>query len=1305
MASSDTESREQSLSSRGDDLSDMVGVGMITRKRAAEQQSVHPQKRSRAGLSDVNRTNAGGQVLSESEGGTDSSFQHTPPSHFNSGRGMQNSNVDATVDGAASLSGRVLGGKVKETGAKRKKSFQGGHDPVNDMSLIDVIKNHGKLVPQAAKNWVERYEVDSKAALTDLLMMLFEACGVQYQGDEGPVDEIDVDDVVVFLVNQARDGNLEDYLGSKQKDLKNFKDNLLLFWDSLVIECQDGPLFDQLFLEKCMDYVIALSCTPPRVFRRVTTLVGLQLVTSLVTVAKTLGGQRETTQRQLNAEKKKRKDGPRVESLNKTLSVTHEKITMAEEMMRKIFTGLFMHRYRDVDPDIRMACIRAIGSWIVSYPSLFLQDLYLKYLGWTLNDKNPAVRKTSIAALQCLYEVDDNVPSLSLFTERFCNRMIELADDIDATVAVNAIGLLKQLLRHQLLVDDELGTLYDLLIDESPLIRHAVGELVHDHLICQKFSTSQSMPKGMSNDASEVQIGRLLQILREFSADPILSDYVIDAVWEEMKAMKDWKCIISMLLDDNPRIELTEKDATNLVRVLCASVKKAVGEKIVPTADSRKGSLTKAQKEALDNSRREVTAGMIKHYPQMLRKYLADKEKISPLVEIIMHLKLELYSLKRQEQSFMNSLQLIKDAFFKHGEEKTLKSCVKAFTFCASESQADLQDSAQNKLKELEDELVLKLRSAIKQAGVSEDEYSLTVNLKRLYQLQLLKFVSSESLFADVLCLVKDFNNLDDEVIRLVLLNMHLHVTWSSRSIEIDNPSDTGMVAFLSKRDNLISQLEYFTDNVLESCEQGAARSELTSTICVILADLWSLFSEAKLNLTKQQCLGFCPSEAMLKKFWKLCEYRLNAADDDEEEEDSNEHVDEINQKDVVMSAAAKLVAHEMVPKDFLGAEIISHFILHGGIVAETVKHLITLLKKNSKGDDLPKMCLEATKRAYQRHVLEASKNDEDWTTSKSFLQCKELASRLSATFLGSARDKHKPNILKIVNEGIEYAFKDAPKQLPFLEGGVLQFALKLPLPDVQEIIKHVQKRVEGINTDEDPSSWRPYFTFVDYLQEKHLKNEGEREASVAKHHIPRPKKAKAVKGKILFEGQDSTDDEDAHSESDQEDAEAEDDDTPLSHVRQASKFVNVKATKTESAEKARRTLPKIPGKSLRETRTDTSESAQPESGSIGAEVNVAHDLFASATEEQLPIGLGRQSQFVHSGLRAEKTPAGGVNTRAAPRNFNSGDYGKTMSSSSAEDHSRVSKEYLSGQNVSKTFLSSSEDIDDEFVGARRLRL
>lgn len=151
---------------------------------------------------------------------------------------------------------------------------------------------------------------------------------------------------------------------------------------------------------------------------------------------------------------------------------------------------------------------------------------------------------------------------------------------------------------------------------------------------------------GGDNESSEVHLGRMLQILREFPDDPILSAYVIDDVWDDMKAMKvyspkthfsliviyekfkfdemlcmltlvqqshifvallhfiymflqDWKCIISMLLDENPMIELTDVDATNLVRLLHASSRKAVGEKIVPATDNRKQNYTKAQKVLL----------------------------------------------------------------------------------------------------------------------------------------------------------------------------------------------------------------------------------------------------------------------------------------------------------------------------------------------------------------------------------------------------------------------------------------------------------------------------------------------------------------------------------------------------------------------------------------------------------------------------------------------------------------------------------------------------------------------------------
>lgn len=45
-----------------------------------------------------------------------------------------------------------------------------------------------------------------------------------------------------------------------------------------------------------------------------------------------------------------------------------------------------------------------------------------------------------------------------------------------------------------------------------------------------------------------------------------------------------------------------------------------------------------------------------------------------------------------------------------------------------------------------------------------DDDYSLTVNLRRLHQLQLNKALANDSLFADLAGLLENFNNLEDEV-------------------------------------------------------------------------------------------------------------------------------------------------------------------------------------------------------------------------------------------------------------------------------------------------------------------------------------------------------------------------------------------------------------------------------------------------------------------------------------------------------------------------------------------------------------
>lgn len=56
-------------------------------------------------------------------------------------------------------------------------------------------------------------------------------------------------------------------------------------------------------------------------------------------------------------------------------------------MMNTTFRGVFVHRYRDQLPEIRAACIEELGAWMKTAPEEFLNDGYLKYLGWTLHDK------------------------------------------------------------------------------------------------------------------------------------------------------------------------------------------------------------------------------------------------------------------------------------------------------------------------------------------------------------------------------------------------------------------------------------------------------------------------------------------------------------------------------------------------------------------------------------------------------------------------------------------------------------------------------------------------------------------------------------------------------------------------------------------------------------------------------------------------------------------------------------------------------------------------------------------------------
>lgn len=42
---------------------------------------------------------------------------------------------------------------------------------------------------------------------------------------------------------------------------------------------------------------------------------------------------------------------------------------------------------RDVIPEIRAICMEELTMWMKQYSSVFLNDSYLKYVGWMMHDK------------------------------------------------------------------------------------------------------------------------------------------------------------------------------------------------------------------------------------------------------------------------------------------------------------------------------------------------------------------------------------------------------------------------------------------------------------------------------------------------------------------------------------------------------------------------------------------------------------------------------------------------------------------------------------------------------------------------------------------------------------------------------------------------------------------------------------------------------------------------------------------------------------------------------------------------------
>ncbi len=349
--------------------------------------------------------------------------------------------------------------------------------------LAKKEKSPGEKANRLAAEWTLRYQEDKASAAAEMYTLLTNASGCKARIYKPELMNSECAVILKRIENELRQGNVnpDDPMTEKGKLYKNFKNDLKLFMRAVVRETIDSrDLFDDTMFEMFREIFQTCSSSSARVVRVVATEMGLTVISGLVNACLSHSKQAALKQRQLdNALASKRKEA-KVEAaaIKKIMDECSKNTEACAGMIKEMFNGIFTGRFRDYDAHIRASCIAAVSTWMLEYPFMFLTDFYLKYLGWSMNDKSPLVRLEVLKGLRRLYADETNASIMDGFTNRFSERIKELLADVDPMVVCEAIFVVSQLREYETYDADTMNGVLHLLTEENESIRVTAAKVL-----------------------------------------------------------------------------------------------------------------------------------------------------------------------------------------------------------------------------------------------------------------------------------------------------------------------------------------------------------------------------------------------------------------------------------------------------------------------------------------------------------------------------------------------------------------------------------------------------------------------------------------------------------------------------------------------------------------------------------------------------------------------------------------------------------------------------------------------------------
>ncbi|XP_038612983.1 cohesin subunit SA-2-like isoform X2 [Tachyglossus aculeatus] len=1043
----------------------------------------------------------------------------------------------------------------------RRKARRGrGGQVVEAVTLFEVVSVGSDAIQSVVDDWVRAYKADRDGALLDLINFFIQCSGCQglvtaemFQSSpkndlsRKMAEEFDEETGLqykkfmaypwILTVTWPVDMENDSYpLIRPGPYWKKFRANFCEFTAVLIQQCQAGILYDGYLMDTVISLLTGLTESMVRALRHTSTLAAMKLLTALVDVILKLDVSQRNAQRLYEVEKKRvtgRKAGYPLDELDRRKKELERKPVEIENMVNALFRGTFLWRYRDVIPEIRAICVEEMGSWLRMHPAMFLNDSYLKYVGWMLYDK-PEVRLKCLLGLKGLYDRKDLAFKMDLFSSRFKERIVSMTLDKDGEVAVEAVKLLMLMSRNceDALSPADRDALCRLVYAVHRPLAVAAGEFLHKRLL----DSGSSQEECLSGKRGKFgcRVSRLKRLLAFFLEGEMQSHvtYLVDSLWDwAADLLKDWECMTALLLGDLGEEEeaLSPAQETALVEMVAVTVRQAAeGHPPGGRAAARKVLSAKEKKVQLEDCTR-MTTHFSATLPRLLDKFSADAGKVADLLQVLRYFDRDAYANGDAGKHGSELTEQVKGLVLRHREPGVLEACAVAFAVLCGHEPTRPGGAALARSR-LTDQLAAHLARLLEDffregEGLRADEEGvaqISATLQRISAFYSTLDLSGRSVSGKterLLAAGAEHGSLPVQIALPALQCSYYSLLWQLASASDGQLSGDDTVE-LKNRVKCFCQV---CGSYLSHPER-----DLSEKAFVLLCDLLFASShrgpgdEAGFGLSflppapelQSAILGFVRDRVFVEEeddgTSGPAEEAAEGQKMEEEEKKRKERERKLTalpRRRSLLAVYCKLIASDVVDGSS-AAEVFGHYVKAYDDFGDIIKETLSRTRHNSQVGTARTLIL-CLKKSFQKH-LEAR--------DPSLAHVRELARRFSLTF-GWDQVKSREAVTTIHKEGIEFAFhgfpgaegNPHPPNLSFLMV-VGEFSSKLLRPDRRLVYGYLQRFIPEHKGLERGEGWQPLACYRNSL----LSGQDEDGAGVAGVCSPlgRPKASSSLKRK-----------------------------------------------------------------------------------------------------------------------------------------------------------------------------------------------